>query len=382
MTNKVIHTLSKMVAMPTVSHRPLTALAAFLAQRSEDAGFRVHRFDTSPGKSNVVAIAGPDKPGGLVISGHMDVVPVDGQDWSSDPFVLRETSGRLHGRGACDMKGFIAAVIEATDSSLISQLQRPLALVWTHDEEVGCLGSAALESQIKDLPQPLPSLAWIGEPTDFQVCNLHPGHARVDIHCTGKPAHSSRPILGLNAISMARGVIEALENLQREWASETAFEDQLDTPWTILNVAEIRGGSAINIVPEHCQIHLGVRPLPGQTIDSILRRIHSALTPAMLRAQREGGQITVVGGPSTPSLWTDPCCALMPTLLQHSDQKQPVGVPFATDGGNLNRLGMETLVFGPGSIDQAHRADEYIPTEQLQKTVRLVQEVVYHHCGD
>ena len=382
MTRDVIQTLSKMVAMPTVSNRPLTALASYLAERAEHAGFRVHRFETSPGKSNIVAIAGPERDGGLVISGHMDVVPVDGQNWSSDPFVLRETSGRLHGRGTCDMKGFIAAVIEATNPSMVAQLQRPLALIWTHDEEVGCLGSAALQNQIEHLPQPLPSLAWIGEPTDFRVCNLHPGHARFDIHCTGKPAHSSRPSLGLNAISMAGDVIQSLERLQREWASETAFEDQLDTPWTILNIAEIHGGSAINIVPEHCHIELGVRPLPGQTVDSIMSRIHIALESAMAKAELDGGQITIHGGPSTPSLLTDPCCALMPTLLHHSPESEPIGVPFATDGGNLNRLGMETLVFGPGNIDQAHRADEYIPTEQLQKTVRLVQEVVYNHCGD
>ena len=226
------------------------------------------------------------------------------------------------------MKGFIAAVIEATNPSLLAQLQRPLALIWTHDEEVGCLGSAALENQIADLPQPLPSLAWIGEPTDFRVCNLHPGHARFDVHCTGKPAHSSRPTLGLNAISMARDVIEALEQLQRQWASEKAFEDQLDTPWTLLNIAEIQGGSAINIVPEHCKIHLGVRPLPGQSVDSIMQRIHTALAPAMTKARKTGGQITIHGGPSTPSLLTDPCCALMPTLIQHATTDKPVGVPF------------------------------------------------------
>jgi acetylornithine deacetylase len=378
---EVIKTLSHLVSMPTVSCRPVTAIAAYLAERAEDAGFEVARFETSPGKTNVVALAGPEEEGGLVLSGHMDVVPVDGQDWSADPFILREEGGRLYGRGACDMKGFIAAVVEATSADLVRSLRKPLALIWTHDEEVGCKGSAALKEQVQRLDRPLPSLAWIGEPTDLKVCNLHPGHAAVEILCVGIPAHSSRPQLGLSAIQIAADAIQCLKQLQQELEGERAFEAQLAAPWTILNVAQIRGGTAINIIPEHCQIEVGLRPLPGTNAQAIFHRIHQALAPVMASARDQGGDLQLQLGHSTPPLHTDPDCALMPTLLEYAQSPTPIAVPFATDGGNLTRIGMESLVFGPGSIDQAHRADEFIPTAHLIGCVNLVSEVVRRRCG-
>jgi acetylornithine deacetylase len=378
---EVVQTLSRLVAMPTVSDRPVTAIAAYLAQRAEDVGFEIRCFETSPGKVNLVALAGPDSGGGLVLSGHMDVVPVEGQKWSADPFALRVDGDRLHGRGSCDMKGFIAAVVESLSPELVEALANPLALIWTHDEEVGCLGSAALASQVQALDRPLPSLAWIGEPTGFKVCNLHPGHSAIEIHCSGRPAHSSRPELGLSAIRIAGQVIQRLEDFQRTLEGERDFEDQLDSPWTILNIARIEGGSAINIIPEHCSIQVGIRPLPGQGISAIFQRMTEAIEPVRRAALAQGGALEILLGHSTPSLHTGRDCSLMPTLLEHASSPDPIGAPFATDGGNLAKLGIESLIFGPGSIDQAHRADEYISAAQLFRTVDLVQEVVRSRCG-
>ena len=280
------------------------------------------------------------------------------------------------------MKGFIAAVTEAMTPSLIRALDRPLALIWTHDEEVGCLGSAALHEQIDLLDRPLPELAWIGEPTSFRVCNLHPGHCRIRIYCTGRPAHSSRPELGLSAIEIAAEICMRLRDLQRALSTERAFESQLDSPFTILNIAEIEGGSAINIIPEHCDIRVGARPLPGQTGEDVLERIRETIEPVTRRAERDGGSVKLTLGQRTPSLHTSTGCALMPSLLAHAESPHPIGAPFATDGGNLTTLGMETLIFGPGSIDQAHRADEFILAEELFRTIGLVQGVVQSQCGD
>ena len=154
----MIDLLARLVSFPTISNRPLTELAALLAQRAEDAGMRVERFETEAGKCNVIASAGPRGTDGLVLSGHMDVVPVEGQDWSTDPFKLTESGGRLYGRGACDMKGFLAAVTDALPAIPLARLRRELVLIWTHDEEVGCLGSAALAGQLAgDVPVPLAS---------------------------------------------------------------------------------------------------------------------------------------------------------------------------------------------------------------------------------
>jgi acetylornithine deacetylase len=373
-----VRLLSRLVAQPTISSRPLTELAALLAQRAEDAGMSVERFETEPGKCNVVASAGPAGTDGLVLSGHMDVVPVDGQGWRTDPFQLTEVDGRLYGRGACDMKGFLAAVTHALPALPLNRLDRELVLVWTHDEEVGCLGSAALAGQLAG--RPLPSLTWIGEPTSLQICRLHPGHFTVDITCTGRPAHSSRPALGLNAIELAGGVIAAMTALAEELAGERSELPGLITPWTVVNTGCIHGGSAINIVPEHCVLKVGLRPLPGARTDALLERIRAHIAPLDAAAVDRGGSITVVRSQDTPGLLTEAGTALEALLRPDAAIPEVGGVPFATDGGNLARLGTRALIFGPGSIDVAHRPDEFVPCSALHTTRMAVERIVRARC--
>ncbi|HCH65404.1 MAG TPA: acetylornithine deacetylase, partial [Deltaproteobacteria bacterium] len=255
----VEQTLDRLVGWNTVSHRPLVTMAGWLADRAESAGMRVERFESSPGKVNVIATAGPEVPGGLGLSGHMDVVPVEGQAWTTDPFRLTTREGRLFGRGTCDMKGFIAASVEAIVQTNLKRLQRPLVLVWTHDEEVGCQGSAALVKTLTEQGRTLPKAMVVGEPTDFRVAHLHPGHSTFIIECVGRPAHSARPGLGLSAIALARDVLVALMSVEQTLSETRRFEGQLPTPYTLLNVGEIRGGSAVNIIPEHCRITVGIR---------------------------------------------------------------------------------------------------------------------------
>jgi acetylornithine deacetylase len=370
--------LAELVAMPTVSDRPLTALAALLAERAEGAGMRVERFETSPGKVNVVASAGPPGTDGLILSGHMDVVPTEGQAWSSDPFRLTEVDGRLVGRGACDMKGFIAAAQGAIEGLDLSRLRRELVLMWTHDEEVGCFGSAALVDQLAG--RPLPRACLIGEPTDLHICRLHPGHATFRVRCSGRPAHSSRPQLGASAIKVATRALWALEALEAELATETAFHAELPTPYAVLNAAMIQGGSAVNIVPERCELRLGLRPLPGQSTASILARIQARLEEVQAEVSRWGGGVEVELVADTPSLLTHEGCALIGDLADMARDPRAGGVPFATDGGNLSRLGTEVIVFGPGSIDVAHRPDEYIRADELQAAVPMLERLIWRRC--
>jgi acetylornithine deacetylase len=373
-----IDLLSQLVAQPTVSSRPLTELAALLARRAEDAGMTVERFETEPGKVNVVASAGPRGTDGLVLSGHMDVVPVEGQGWRTNPFRLTEADGRLYGRGACDMKGFIAAVTDALPSLPLSRLSRELVLVWTHDEEVGCLGSAALAGQLAG--RPLPSLTWIGEPTSLQICRLHPGHFTVDITCTGRPAHSSRPALGLNAIELAAEVIGAMRALAVELAAQPSALPGLITPWTVVNTGCIHGGSAINIVPEQCVLNVGFRPLPGVQTEALLARIQAHLAPIHAAARARGGSVDAVKSQDTPGLLTESGTALETLLRPDAATAEVGGVPFATDGGNLARLGTRALIFGPGSIDVAHRPDEFVPISALHTTRSAVARIVTARC--
>ena len=374
----MIDLLARLVSFPTISNRPLTELAALLAQRAEDAGMRVERFETAEGKCNVVASAGPIGTDGLVLSGHMDVVPVEGQSWSTDPFTLTESSGRLYGRGTCDMKGFLAAVTDALPALPLARLRRELVLIWTHDEEVGCLGSAALAEQITD--RPLPSLTWIGEPTSMQICRLHPGHFTVDITCIGQPAHSSRPALGLNAIEIAGEVIASLTALAAVLATERSDLPGLITPWTVMNTGCIHGGSAINIVPDRCVIRVGFRPLPGASTQALLERIRTHLAPIDDRYRPEGGGVTVKVSQDTPGLLTEAGTALEGLLRSAAATPDVGGVPFATDGGNLAKLGTRALIFGPGSIDVAHRPDEFVPISALQSTRTSVERIVRARC--
>jgi acetylornithine deacetylase len=385
MAEAVVATLRRLVAWPTVSHRPLDALAGYLAERAERAGMRVRRLESSPGKVNLVAVAGPvGRPGGLTLSGHMDVVPVDDQDWSSDPFCLTERDGRLHGRGTCDMKGFLAATVEALDSLPLHRLRRPLALVWTHDEEVGCLGSARLAETLGADDHGLPQATVIGEPTGFEVLRLHPGHTTVAIEARGRSAHSSRPGLGLSAIELVLDAAAACRAWAAELAERTALADVLPTPYTSVNLGRIEGGSAVNIVPERCRLELGLRPLPGVDTEALLAELETRLEPVRTRAVRLGGSVELVRLQRADPLLTSPRCAHLPLLQECAraagSSGQPGGAPFATDGGNLARLGLEALVFGPGSIDEAHRPDESLHKGDLLRTVPLLQQLVQARC--
>jgi acetylornithine deacetylase len=377
--------LDRLVAWPTISARPVTGLAAWLAGRAESAGFTVDRFDVAEHKVNLVCRKGPrsqDRSRGLVLSGHMDVVPVEGQNWSSDPFKLTHRDGRLYGRGACDMKGFIAATVAACAALVDTPLNHELALVWTCDEEVGCQGSADLVDKIEAKPiDPLPRPTVIGEPTSFQICRLHPGHASWRIVCEGRPAHSSRPSLGLSAIKLAASALMSLYELEATLTAERQFEEDLPSPWAVLNTALISGGSAINIVPDRCEITVGARPLPGQDASGITRQLQKRVDRLDEVAQRDGGRIWLEELHATPSMLTAADCGHLHLLQPWAPDPRPTGAPFATDGGQLARLGCEPLVFGPGSIDQAHRPDEYIEQSDLLTTVGVVTDLVQRACA-
>jgi acetylornithine deacetylase len=366
MTN-VVDTLARMVASPTVSSQPLTELAAFVAERCTSAGFRVEQFPSpGEGKLNLVCSRGPAGTDGLVLSGHMDVVPVEGQPWTSDPFRLTPRGSRLVGRGTADMKGFIAATLHAIEA--LPVLERELVLVWTCDEEVGCLGSRSL---VQDLAgRALPTACLIGEPTSFRILRMHPGHTAVRVVTTGRAAHSSKPDLGDNAIRKAGRVLERLDVLAEEWRRDVRFADLLERPFVVMNVATIRGGVAVNIVPDRCTLDVGFRALPGMD--------EGALIAAM--QDRLEGLATVEAVRSTPALLTAAGTPLERLLAPHSGGRAPGAASFATDGGNLHQLGMAPLVFGPGSIDVAHMADEWVDEGELFRTIPILESIIAQRC--
>lgn len=382
MAQAEVETLERLVGAATVSRDPMIELASYVAQRCEDAGFRVELDPdpSDPGKANVLAFAGPEVPdAGLILSGHLDVVPVDGQDWASDPFVLTERDGKLYGRGASDMKAFVAASLVGLERMDLSALRAPLALIWTHDEEVGCVGSARLARALAASPRPLPKECWIGEPTDFQIFRMHPGHTAVRVTTLGRSAHSSKPDLGASAIRAMARVLAVCEGLilDLERERDEAFADYLDRPYVTFNTGTLHGGTAVNMVPDRCEMVLGYRPLPGQSSTAVALRLQERLeetyfppgTTCQIEILRE-----------TPSLLTPEGTPLQGLLHDHCCGGAPSAASFATDGGNLAKLGVETLVFGPGSIDVAHAPNEYVEAHALGRCVDMVVDVVSRRC--
>jgi acetylornithine deacetylase len=369
--------LARLVGFPTVSNRPVTELAAHLAQRAEDVGFRVERFDDprQDGKCTVIATAGPPGTDGLTLTGHMDVVPTENQPWTSDPFRVTERDGRWYGRGTADMKGFLVATMAALERIDVHALQREVALVWTHDEEVGCLGSAALVDDWSRQGRTLPRACLVGEPTDFRILRMHPGHVAVEVSVAGRAAHSSRPDLGSNAIEGAARVVVEARALARELAREPADLPEMERPWVAVNVAEIRGGSAINIVPDRCTVRIGYRPLPGMAALEPWERLRARIDALELPEGYESRVLRV-----TPAMLTERGTDLEALLVPHAHGPDCGAAGFATDGGNLSRLGLQPLVFGPGSIDVAHKADEYVEIDALVRAVDVIERVVRDRC--
>lgn len=374
----VVEHLRTLVAFPTVSDRPNAPLAHWLADALDGLGLRVELLADphQDGKVNVVASAGPQGSDGLLVSGHLDVVPTEGQPWTTDPFALTGRDGRWFGRGTADMKGFVAATLAALARLPLERLQRELVLAWTYDEEVGCLGSAHLVETWRAAGRPVPRSCLIGEPTDFRILRMHAGHTAVRVTIHGAAAHSSRPDLGVNAISGARRVLAALDDLADALRQELRSGlPEVERPWVTLNVGNIVGGGAVNVVPDRCVLELGLRPLPGDDEGALLARVRDAVCsigePWRVEVERLHG--------IAPML--TPAGSSLEGLLRTFAADPVAGAAgYATDGGNLARLGTQPLVFGPGSIDVAHRADEWVGARDLDRAVDVLEAVIQARC--
>lgn len=373
--------LAALVSHDTISSKPMIELGNLVASWCDDLGFQTQLIydPLNPHKANVLATIGPNKPGGLMISGHLDVVPTEGQPWNTDPFSLTEKDEKLYGRGTADMKGFIASTFTSLQQMSLTNLQKPLALLWTYDEEVGGRGSKHFADHIHNIQIniPLPTQALIGEPTDFHIFNMHPGYVTLAITTTGQAAHSSKPDLGASAISAMQHILYIIEQYARELKSRKRFKGILERPFTTINVGQIRGGSAVNIVPDHCQITVSYRPLPGDNPEDVYRELENRIRHARLP---KGTTTTCELLAVTPALLTHPGQPLEAYLTPHAATHNLGAAAFATDGGNLSHAGIKSLIFGPGSIDVAHKANEYIDVNSLVTSVSVVQDIIQKWC--
>jgi acetylornithine deacetylase len=379
-----VEILERLVAFPTVSRDPNLPLIDWIRNFLADHGVTSHLVQDDAGrKSNLYASIGPAVEGGLVLSGHTDVVPVDDQAWSSDPFELAARDSRLYARGACDMKGFIAAALSRVPSLAKAKLSRPVHLMFSYDEEVGCLGAprmiAAASARI-----PKPAAVIVGEPTSMRVANEHKGICTTLTRVTGVEAHSSLIHQGASSVMLAAELIEHLSGIGRKLASapRSGNANRFTPPHTTISVNTIRGGTAINILAAACEFGWDIRALPGESAASVRAALEELASQRLAALESENKHCTIHSTllADVPPLAGQGGAA---ELLAHAAlqvKSDSTTVPFATEGGQFQRAGWSAVVCGPGSIEQAHKPDEFIERSELQACEAFLDRAIERQC--
>ena len=381
--------LAELVAFDTVTSRSNVACAERLADRLGSVGWHVelirdHAFGAD--KASLIARLGPDTSGGLILSGHMDVVPWDDQPgWSRDALALGRVDDRLVGRGVADMKGFLAQCVAVAERLDPRRLARPLVLLFTCDEEEGCVGAERLLPSLDRLRTrwPLPEDCVIGEPTGFRVYCAHKGHVRVRITTGGRGGHSSRPDLGVNAIAAAAAVARAVTELAEDVATRVTASDRRlfpEFPAVPFNLGTIHGGTADNMIAERCELIVGFRQVPGGDPEELLGELETRVREAVV-SETPGATVTLDDVVLTPSMSSPTDSGTCRVLCGLVGENQPVGAPFATDGGQFERIGIRSWICGPGALEQAHQPDESLPVAALDAGLELVEALVERRCG-
>jgi acetylornithine deacetylase len=370
--------LAQLISFDTTSRDGNLPLIAWVEEYLAPFGVKSFRVDYEAGKkTNLFATIGPEIDGGIVLSGHTDVVPVDGQDWSSNPFELSERGSRYYGRGACDMKGFIASTLAAVPRMSKAKLNRPIHLSFSCDEEVGCKGVRPLVGHLK-AHGPKPMAAIIGEPTSMKVVNAHKSAITFSTDVTGHEAHSSCIHLGVNAIMVAGDLLAELNRIRAELIAEGDPTGRFDPPYSTLHVGVIEGGTAKNIIPRRCSFEWETRLLPTADAERVPRRFEAfsrELEPAMKRVAEDTGIETKTTN-VVPGLTPEDGSEAETLALNLAQANGTHAVSYCTEAGLFQQIGIPSIVCGPGSIEQAHKPDEYLDASQLEACDHFVERVV------
>ncbi|MBS7541030.1 acetylornithine deacetylase [Ancylobacter lacus] len=371
--------LAYLVGFDTTSRNSNLALIDFVKTYLAAYGIESTLVPSEDGqKASLFATIGPAGVGGVCLSGHSDVVPVDGQPWTSDPFVLSEADGRLYGRGSCDMKGFIATCLALVPEMVARPLATPIHLLVSYDEEIGCTGVVpAVQRLGVDLP--LPRACIVGEPTNMRVVDAHKSGIAYVTTVTGREAHSSMPQLGANAIFAAAELVGELDRARAELIAAGDSTGRFDPPNSTVQVTVIEGGTAGNIVPRSCAVRWNVRGLPDFDEHALLSRFESFALDRVLPRLKETAPEAAI---ETRFIYRVPPLAPQPgsyaeTLaLRLAGQNGTHTVAYGTEGGHFQAAGIPTVVCGPGSIDQAHKPDEFIEVSELRACERFLRGLI------
>ena len=360
--------LERLIGFATVSRDSNLDMIDFIRHYLATRGVESELFyNAGRTKANLFATIGPRDRGGVVLSGHTDVVPVDGQAWSVEAFRLTEKDGRLYGRGTADMKGFIASVLAAVPVFLEHELELPVHLAFSYDEEVGCLGVRPMLAELEKRPHK-PVLCLIGEPTGLKPVLGHKGKLAMRCQVKGAACHSAYAPYGVNAIQYAARLIGRLEEIGEQLAQPEHHDERFDPPFSTVQTGVIKGGRALNIVPAECEFDFEVRALPGfdanQVADELRTYAEAELLPKM-RAVKSDTDIHLRPLSAYPGLATSPDSEAARLLARLTGSTEFGTVAFGTEGGLFNQAGIPTVVCGPGSMDQGHKPDEFVTVGQL-----------------
>lgn len=374
-----IDLLAELIRFPTVSCNPNTDLIGFVADFLGRHGIDSEIIRNASGhKANLYATIGPKDRPGVMLSGHTDVVPVDGQDWSVPPFELTEREGKLYGRGAADMKGFVACALSVAAEAARRELQTPLHLALSYDEEVGCLGVHGLIDLFRAAPF-RPRFGIVGEPTELAVATGHKGKTELKVRCTSREAHSALAPLGVNAIHMASDFIEVIRRKQADIIENGARDGDYDVSYTTLHVGRIGGGVALNIVPNHCELEFEIRNLAVDDPEAILAdlRIQANRIVDAARAIAPEAGINIDISVAFPGLDTPPTAPVVEFVKALTGANGTIKVSYGTEAGLFNEVaGIPMVVCGPGSMAQGHKPDEYVTREQIARCDAMLDKLI------
>lgn len=372
--------IKKLVAFDTTSRNSNLALIRFVQDYLKGLGIDSKLvFDETGKKANLLATIGPANRPGLLVSGHTDVVPVDGQRWTTEPFAVAEKDGRLYGRGTCDMKSFVAAALALAPDFQRAGLTAPVHFSFSYDEEVGCIGVRRLITELERLKL-RPLACVVGEPTSMKVVRAHKGKISYRCRVHGFECHSSLAPRGVNAIEYAAEVIAHIRRLERRFAAEGPFDPDFDVPHTTAHTGVIQGGTALNIVPKECCFDFEFRYLPGQDpyalVEGVKRFAETELVPEMRRVRPDVGfDWEELSG--FPALATEQDAEVTQLAKSAAGDNAAAGkVAFGTEAGLFNAAGIPTIVCGPGDIEQAHKPDEFVTLEQVALCESFLRRLV------
>ena len=371
-----IDILSKLISFKTISELSNKKLAQYISDYLAKYNIKTQLFEGNPGQFNLYAKIGPDVDGGIILSGHTDVVPTEGQNWLTNPFELVKKKNKLFGRGSCDMKGFIAVVLATIPKLKISKLKKPLHLIFSYDEEIGCVGIQKLIPFLKKI-KPKPSFCIVGEPTEMKLVNMHKGKINFLLSFKGIESHSSLIENGVNAIDYCAGFINFLKDLQKILI-KTKSHKKFDPPYPTINIGKIHGGLAVNIIPENCELEFEIRDTPNLNTEKIINEIRVFLkkTEKEMKEKNKKCSVSFKILNNFPPLETNEKKKIINLALEKLKSNSISTVSFGTEAGVFNKVGFETIVCGPGSIEQAHKPNEYIETIQLKKCDEFLTKMI------